>query len=215
MKRVAANTTKCRVAHASNRSAIFCKNRQFIRIFTATIMQHYSEILSEVLISEEQLQARIAQLAQQLDADYATHPDLLLVCILRGGVMFLTDLMRKMTVPHQIDFMSIGSYGSGARSSTGNVRVILDLQTDIRGRHVVLVEDIVDSGHTLARVLELLNSRQPASLKVCCLLDKESRRQTPVPIDYVGFPIEDKFVFGYGLDLDEYWRNLPFIGVVG
>ncbi len=178
-------------------------------------MQHYSEILSEVLISEEQLQARIAQLAQQLDADYATHPDLLLVCILRGGVMFLTDLMRKMTVPHQIDFMSIGSYGSGARSSTGNVRVILDLQTDIRGRHVVLVEDIVDSGHTLARVLELLNSRQPASLKVCCLLDKESRRQTPVPIDYVGFPIEDKFVFGYGLDLDEYWRNLPFIGVVG
>jgi hypoxanthine phosphoribosyltransferase len=178
-------------------------------------MQHYSEILSEVLISEEQLQTRIAQLAQQLDADYASQPDLLLVCILRGGVIFLTDLMRKMTIPHQIDFMSIGSYGSGVRTSTGNVRVILDLQTDIRGRHVVLVEDIVDSGHTLARVLELLNSRQPASLKVCCLLDKESRRQTPVPIDYVGFSIEDKFVFGYGLDIDEYWRNLPFIGVAG
>ena len=128
--------------------------------------------------------------------------------------MFLVDLMRHLTVPHQIDFMAISSYGAGARESDGNVRVTLDLQTNIRDKDVLLVEDIIDSGHTIAHVLELLSTRQPRSLKVCSLLDKAERREVVVPINYRGFDIADKFVFGYGLDLDEYYRNLPFIGVV-
>jgi len=122
--------------------------------------------------------------------------------------------MRHLTVPHQIDFMAISSYGAGVRESEGNVRVTLDLQTNIRGKNVLLVEDIIDSGHTISRVLELLSTRQPRSLKVCSLLDKAVRREVDVPIDYRGFEIPNKFVFGYGLDIDEHYRNLPFIGVV-
>jgi len=122
--------------------------------------------------------------------------------------------MRQLTFPHQIDFMAISSYGSGVRESEGNVRVTLDLQTNIRDKDVLLVEDIIDSGHTISQVLELLSTRQPRSLKVCSLLDKAARREVEVPIHYRGFDIADKFVFGYGLDLDEYYRNLPFIGVV-
>ena len=126
----------------------------------------------------------------------------------------MVDLMRHITVPHQIDFMAISSYGAGARESEGNVRVTLDLQTNIRDKDVLLVEDIIDSGHTISHVLELLSTRQPRSLKVCSLLDKAERREVVVPIHYRGFEIPNKFVFGYGLDLDEYYRNLPFIGVV-
>jgi hypoxanthine phosphoribosyltransferase len=133
---------------------------------------------------------------------------------LRGGIVFLVDLMRYLTVPHQIDFMAISSYGAGTRESDGNVRVTLDLQTNIRDKDVLLVEDIIDSGHTISHVLELLSTRQPRSLKVCSLLDKAERREVVVPIHYRGFEIPNKFVFGYGLDLDEYYRNLPFIGVV-
>lgn len=173
----------------------------------------YQEILAEVLVSEEQLQGRIRALGAQISADYAGQ-DLLLLCILRGGVMFLTDLMRTITVPHAIDFMAISSYGAGARSSSGSVRVMLDINQSIEHRHVLVVEDIVDTGHTIAAVLALLNARQPASLKICTLLDKSSRREVEVPIHYVGFDIPNKYVFGYGLDLDEYYRNLPFIGVV-
>lgn len=174
----------------------------------------YKEYLSEVLIESDVLQARIAELGVEISRDYQDD-DLLLVCILRGGVMFLTDLMRRITVPHEIDFMAVSSYGPGARSSTGTVRITMDLQhVDIRGRNVLLVEDIVDSGHTLASVMGMLDSRQPKSLHVCALLDKAARREVVVPLRYVGFDIDDKFVFGYGLDLDEYHRNLPFIGVV-
>ena len=122
--------------------------------------------------------------------------------------------MRHITVPHQMDFMAVSSYGAGARQSGGSVRLSLDLKTDIRGKDVLLVEDIVDSGNTIAYVLEFLHTRQPHSLKVCTLLDKEERRETPVAIHYRGFSIPNKFVFGYGLDLDEYYRNLPFIAVV-
>jgi len=122
--------------------------------------------------------------------------------------------MRRLTVPHAIDFMAVSSYGSGARQSGGNVRISLDLTASIENRDVLLVEDIIDSGNTIASVLELLKTRKPRSLKVCALLDKASRREVDVPIDYTGFTIPDKFVFGYGLDLDEYFRNLPFIGVV-
>ena len=177
-------------------------------------MQDYREILAETLIDEHTLQNRIAELGQEISRDYRGTDNLLLICILRGGVVFLVDLMRHITVPHQLDFMAISSYGAGARESEGNVRVTLDLQTNIRDKDVLLVEDIIDSGHTISHVLELLSTRQPRSLKVCSLLDKAERREVVVPIHYRGFEIPNKFVFGYGLDLDEYYRNLPFIGVV-
>ena len=177
-------------------------------------MQDYREFLAEILIDEQTLQSRIAEIGVELSRDYAGSDDLLLICILRGGMVFLVDLMRHITVPHQIDFMAISSYGAGARESEGNVRVTLDLQTNIRDKDVLLVEDIIDSGHTISRVLELLSTRQPRSLKVCSLLDKAERREVDVPIHYRGFDISNKFVFGYGLDIDEYYRHLPFIGVV-
>jgi hypoxanthine phosphoribosyltransferase len=173
----------------------------------------YKELLSEILITEEQLQTRIAELGAQISQDYAGQ-DLLLICILRGGVMFLTDLMRAINIPHAIDFMAVSSYGVGARKSSGQVRITLDLTINIRDRNVLLVEDIVDSGGTIASVLDLLQSRQPKSLRVCTLLDKAKARVSDVPVDYAGFVIPNKFVFGYGLDLDEYYRDLPFIGVV-
>jgi hypoxanthine phosphoribosyltransferase len=169
----------------------------------------YKQFLAEVLIPEDLLQARIVELGEQISKDYQGK-DLLLVCILRGGVMFLTDLMRSISIPHTIDFMAISSYGAGVRQSTGTVRITMDLTTDIFDRHVLLVEDIVDSGHTIESVLEMLETRHPKSLRVCTLLDKASRREVDVPLDYIGFDIEDKFVFGYGLDLDD----LPFVGVV-
>lgn len=177
-------------------------------------MQDYREILAEILIDEHTLQNRVVEIGKEISRDYADTDGLLLICILRGGIVFLVDLMRYITVPHQIDFMAISSYGAGVRESEGNVRVTLDLQTNIRDKDVLLVEDIIDSGHTISHVLELLSTRQPRSLKVCSLLDKAERREVVVPIHYRGFEIPNKFVFGYGLDLDEYYRNLPFIGVV-
>lgn len=176
-------------------------------------MQDYRELLAEILIPEKELQARIRELGKEISQDYQGK-DLLLICILRGGVMFLTDLMRTLTVPHNIDFMAVSSYGSGVRQSSGQVRITLDLTTSIEGRDVLLVEDIIDSGHTIASVIDLLNTRRPRSLRVCALLDKAERRKAEVPIHYCGFVIPNKFVFGYGLDIDEYYRNLPFIGVV-
>lgn len=176
-------------------------------------MQDYREILAEILIDEKTLQNRIRELAADISRDYQDKK-LVLVCILRGGIVFLVDLMRHITVPHRLDFMAVASYGSGTRQSGGSVRLSLDLKADIRGRDVLLVEDIVDSGNTIAYVLEFLQTRQPASLKVCTLLDKPERRETPVPLDYRGFTIPNKFVFGYGLDLDEYYRNLPFVAVI-
>jgi hypoxanthine phosphoribosyltransferase len=176
-------------------------------------MQDYHEFIAEILIGQEKLQSRITELGAQISRDYAGQ-DLLLICVLRGGIIFLVDLMRCISVPLQLDFMAVTSYGAGARVSGGSVRLSLDLKTDIRDRNVLLVEDIVDSGNTIAYVLEFLKTRQPRSLKVCTLLDKPERRETPVPIDYCGFSIPNKFVFGYGLDLDEFYRNLPFIAVV-
>ena len=176
-------------------------------------MRPYTEFLKEILIAEQTLQKRVAELATEINRDYAGE-EVLLICILRGALPFLVDLMRHVTVLNAIDCMAIASYGAGARETTGNVRMTLDLQTNIEGRHVILVEDIVDSGHTIAHVLEMLRTRRPKSLKVCALLNKASRREVDVPIDYCGFTIENKFVFGYGLDLDEFYRNLPFVGVV-
>jgi hypoxanthine phosphoribosyltransferase len=176
-------------------------------------MQDYREFLEEILIDQDELQKRIAEMGAQISRDYQGD-ELLLVCILRGGVMFLTDLMRHITIPHMIDFMAVSSYGVGVRRSRGQSRITLDINTDIHNLHVLLVEDIVDSGYTVKAVLELLSARQPKSLKVCALLDKVERREVEVQIDYRGFVIPDKFVFGYGLDADEYYRNLPFIGVL-
>lgn len=176
-------------------------------------MQNYKEFLQEVIIPADVLQKRIAELGVEISHDYKGK-NLHLICILRGGVLFLADLMRQITVEHTIDFMAVSSYGVGARKTTGQVRIALDLKEDIQDRDVLLVEDIVDSGYTIASVLEILNTRHPKSLSVCTLLDKESRREVEVPIHYRGFTIPDKFVFGYGLDIDEYYRNLPFIGAV-
>ncbi|NIS79146.1 MAG: hypoxanthine phosphoribosyltransferase [Anaerolineales bacterium] len=177
------------------------------------MIQDYQDYLDEVLISKDALQARIRELGEEISRDYKEQ-DLLLICILRGGVMFLTDLMRAITIPHNIDFMAVSSYGVGARRSKGNVQIKLDLTAPIEDRNVLIVEDIIDSGHTIASVINFLMTRRPKSLRVCTLLDKAERREADVPIDYRGFTIPNKFVFGYGLDLDEYFRDLPFIGVV-
>ncbi len=176
-------------------------------------MIEYTEFIDEVLISEEALRTRIAELGAQISQDYRGK-QLLLICILRGGVMFLTDLMRQISIPHAIEFMAITSYGVGTRESSGQVRITLDLNTDISDHDVLLVEDIVDSGYTLSSVLELLALRRPLSLAVCTLLDKAERREVEIPIKYCGFTIPNKFVFGYGLDIDDYYRNLPFVGAV-
>jgi hypoxanthine phosphoribosyltransferase len=160
----------------------------------------YEKYLKEVLIDEATLQSRVIQLGRQLTQDYADVDDLLLICILKGGVMFLTDLMRHVDVPHTVDFLAVSSYGTGARSSTGKVRIDMDLSCEVTGRHVLIVEDIIDSGHTLRFVMDMLSARRPASLKLCTLLDKPERREIDIPVDYVGFTIENKFVFGYGLD---------------
>jgi thymidine kinase len=172
-----------------------------------------TQMLEAVLVAEGQLQQRIRELGARLSRDYAGK-DPLLLCILRGGVMFLTDLMRTLTIPHTVDFMAITSYDPGVRKSSGQVRISLDVTQNIEGRHVLIIEDIVDTGHTIAAVLDLLATRRPASLKVCTLLDKAERREVNVPIDYSGFTIPNKFVVGYGLDVDEYYRHLPFIGTV-
>ena len=176
------------------------------------MMQGYQDLLAEVLIPPDVLQRRIAELGAEISRDYAGE-NLLLICILKGGVMFLTDLVRHITIPVEFDFMAVSSYDIGVRKSSGQVRIEMDLNISLADRHVILVEDIVDTGHTIAAVLELLETRRPKSLKVCSLLDKSERREVVVPIHYRGFVIPNKYVFGYGLDLDEYWRNLPFIGV--
>ena len=178
------------------------------------IMESHKKFLKEVLISSEELHKRIAELGEEISRDYKESKDLLLVCILRGAILFLTDLSRTITVPHVMDFMAISSYGAGGRSSSGVVRITMDLTTNIEGKDVLIVEDIIDSGNTITYVLDLLSTRKPKSLHVCALLDKVERREVQVPIRYKGFTIPDKFVYGYGLDLDEYYRNLPFIGVV-
>jgi hypoxanthine phosphoribosyltransferase len=176
-------------------------------------MQDYHDFLAEILIPADELKQRISELGAEITQDYAGK-NLHLVCILRGGVLFLADLMRQITIPHTIDFMAVSSYGAGVRQTTGQVRITLDLKEEIQDRDVLLVEDIVDSGYTIASVIELLATRHPRSMRVCALLDKVERREVKVPIHYRGFAIPDKFVFGYGLDLDEYYRNLPFIGTV-
>jgi hypoxanthine phosphoribosyltransferase len=168
--------------------------------------------LKEVLITSEQLSQRITELAAQIDADYAER-ELLLVGVLKGAVMVMADLARAMHLPVQMDWMAISSYGSGTKSS-GVVRILKDLDTDINGKHVLVVEDIVDSGLTLSWLLGNLRSRGPASLQVCVLLRKPAATRMAVDVAYTGFDIEDEFVVGYGLDYAERYRNLPFVGTL-
>ena len=169
--------------------------------------------IGEILITEEALQARIVELGEAISSDYQGK-NLLAVCILRGAVVFLADLTRQITVPHEIDFMAVSSYGGGRTESSGVVRILMDLMTNIRGRDVLVVEDIVDTGLTLTYIVDNLKTRRPASLRTCALLNKQARRMVDVSVDYVGFEIPDKFVVGYGLDYDEKYRNLPFVGVL-
>jgi hypoxanthine phosphoribosyltransferase len=169
--------------------------------------------LAEILITEEQLRARIAQLGKEIEADYQGR-DLLAVCLLRGAAIFLADLTRQIAIPHEIDFMAVSSYGGGRTESSGVVRILMDLRANIRGRDVLIVEDIVDTGLTLTYIINNLTTRQPASLRTCSLLNKQARRMVDVSVDYIGFDIPDKFVVGYGLDYGEKYRNLPYVGVL-
>ncbi|WP_083949901.1 hypoxanthine phosphoribosyltransferase [Herbidospora yilanensis] len=168
--------------------------------------------LSRVLISEEELQAKIRELAGKIDADYAGH-ELLIVGVLKGAVMVMADLARALHVPVQMDWMAVSSYGAGTKSS-GVVRVLKDLDTDIAGRHVLVVEDIIDSGLTLSWLLNNLQSRNPASVEICTLLRKPDAVKVPLDVKYVGFDIPNEFVIGFGLDYAERYRNLPFIGTL-
>lgn len=166
----------------------------------------------KVLISEEEIDARIKQLGEEISKAYAGK-EIHLICILKGGAFFMTELSKHITVPVSIDFMSVSSYGD-ATVSSGRVKIVKDLDESIQGRDVIVVEDIIDSGRTLSYLMDLLKNRLPASIEICTLLDKPERREVEVEVEYSGFQIPDEFVVGYGLDYMQKYRNLPFVGVV-
>jgi hypoxanthine phosphoribosyltransferase len=168
--------------------------------------------VQEILIAEASLKGRVAELGDEISSDY-TGRDLLLIGVLKGAVFFMADLMRRLTVPCEIDFMAISSYGA-ATDSSGVVRILKDLDINIEDRHVLVVEDIIDSGLTLSYLMRNLEARSPASLEVCALMTKPERREIEVPVRYVGFEIPNRFVVGYGLDFAERYRNLPYVGVL-
>jgi hypoxanthine phosphoribosyltransferase len=168
--------------------------------------------VEEVLIDQQTLQARIVELGEEISADYAGR-DLLLIGVLKGAVFFMADLMRRLTVPCEIDFMAISSYGA-ATDSSGVVRILKDLDINIEDHHVLVVEDIIDSGLTLSYLIRNLEARNPASLEICALMTKPERREIDVDVRYVGFEIPNRFVIGYGLDFAERYRNLPYVGVL-
>ncbi|MCI9034794.1 MAG: hypoxanthine phosphoribosyltransferase [Lachnospiraceae bacterium] len=166
----------------------------------------------KVILTEAEVDARIKSMGEQISRDYAGK-QVHLVCVLKGGSFFMCELAKRISVPVSLDFMSVTSYGKDTKSS-GVVKIIKDLDDSLKGKHVIVVEDIVDSGRTLSYLLELLQQRGPASMALCTLLDKPDRRVVPVNVDYTGFEIPDKFVVGYGLDYNQRYRNLPYIGVV-
>ena len=168
--------------------------------------------IQEVLFSQQQLEERVDQIAQEITRDYAGK-EIVLISVLRGSFVFMADLCRRIDLPCTIVFMSVSSYGSGT-SSTGQVQITKDLSGDISGKHILVVEDILDSGNTLSYLLKLLEQRKPASIRLCTLLDKPERRVKPVEVHYSGFTIPDAFVVGYGLDYAERYRNLPYIGIL-
>jgi hypoxanthine phosphoribosyltransferase len=176
------------------------------------VRNELSAAVSEILIDEETLHGRIAELGAQISDDYRGE-DLLLIGVLKGAIFFMADLMRSIDIPCEVDFMAISSYGAGIDSS-GVVRILKDLDVSIEGRNVLVVEDIIDSGLTLSYLLRNLEAREPASLEVCALLTKPERRENDVACRYVGFEIPNRFVIGYGLDFAERYRNLPFVGVL-
>ena len=166
----------------------------------------------EVLFSEDLIQSRVAEIAEQISSDYGDTSDLVLIGVLKGAFIFLADLSRRLTIPRTIEFIAVSSYEGS--SSSGAVRLVMDVRSSLEGKHIILVEDIVDTGHTLRYLIELLGSRKPASIKTCTLLHKAEAAQVEVPIDYVGFPVHDEWVVGYGLDYDERDRTLPYIGII-
>lgn len=168
--------------------------------------------VAEILLTEEQIAVKIAELGERISKDYAGK-DLLAIGILKGAILFMSDLIRKITIPVKTDFVAVSSYGASTRSS-GIVRILKDLDESVEGKHLLIVEDIVDTGLTLKYLVENLSSRRPASIKVCTLMDKPARREVQIVPDYTGFQIPDKFVVGFGLDYAERYRNLPFIGVL-
>ena len=178
---------------------------------TASSSDALTKANPRVLIDEATLQQRIREIAADLDRDYADSDRLIAVGVLKGSVFFMVDLLKHLTVPVAVDFFQTSSYGDS--TEPGEVRIRKDIDLSVRGADVLLIEDIVDTGYTLRTILDLLRFRGARSVKLCALLDKASRRQVDVPIDYLGFPIDDLFVIGYGLDLAERYRNLPFIGV--
>ncbi len=165
-----------------------------------------------VLLTEEEVDRKIQEIGEQISKDYAGE-QVHLVCVLRGGAFFMCELAKRITVPVSLDFMSVSSYGGDTKSS-GVVKIVKDLDDSLAGKHVIVVEDIVDSGRTLSYLLEMLKDRGPKSMKLCTLLDKPDRRVVDVQVDYTGFQIPDEFVVGYGLDYDQKYRNLPYIGIV-
>jgi hypoxanthine phosphoribosyltransferase len=166
-----------------------------------------------VLISEEEIQSRVLELATQISDDYDSGDDLVMVGVLKGSFIFLADLARRLTIPRTIEFIAVSSYGSGSRS-TGAVRLVMDVRGNIAGKHVLIVEDIVDTGHTLKYLIGMLESHLPASVKTCALVRKAERAEVDVDVDYLGFDIGDEWVVGYGLDYAEQNRTLPYIGVI-
>lgn len=166
-----------------------------------------------VLISEDDIQVRVAELAAEVSADYSDKGDIVLVGVLKGAFIFLADLSRRLTIPRTIEFIAVSSYATGSVAS-GAVRLVMDVRGNIENRHVLIVEDIVDTGHTLKYLIGVLGSHRPASIRTCALLHKPSRAEVEVPIDYVGFGIGDEWVVGYGLDYAERDRTLPYIGVI-
>jgi hypoxanthine phosphoribosyltransferase len=178
-------------------------------VVTASSSSPYARV--DVLISEERIAQRVREMGAQLSADYAGKRPLL-IAVLKGGSVFLSDLIRRMDIELEIDFLSLSSYGN-ATTTSGKVHLVHDLRANLEGRHVILVEGVVDTGHSVRFLLDLLSQRNPASLRVCTLLDKVPCRRVPVPVDYVGFPIGDEFVIGYGMDAAENLRQLPYVGV--
>ncbi len=169
--------------------------------------------VAEILLAEDVIQAKVAELGARISADYAGR-ELTLVSVLKGALPFMADLMRSITIPVQIDLMEVSSYGGTATESSGLVRILKDLSSSIDGRDVLIVEDIIDTGLTLNYLVRYLKGKNPASLRICTLLDKPARRLVEIPIDYLGFQIPDQFVIGYGLDYGERYRNLRFVGVL-
>lgn len=181
-------------------------------MLTSKAITSLTDDVADILVGEEQIQRRVRELGTRISADFAGE-EILIIAVLKGAVLFLADLIRHIDLPLAVDFLAVSSYGAGTESS-GVVRILKDLDAPIEGQHVLIVEDIVDSGRTLDYLLRMLRQRRPATLHVCTLLDKRERREIDVPIDYVGFEVPDAFVVGYGLDFAEFYRQLPFIGVL-